>query len=133
MIWRALADAVLALHLGFIVFVVLGGALALRWPRVAWLHLPAAVWGAWIEFTGGVCPLTPLENRLRRAGGEAGYTGGFIDQYLVPILYPPGLTRTHQIVLGVGVLVLNVVVYALVLRRWRAGRRPAEAPLDGTA
>lgn len=115
--WRALADGVLVLHLGFLLFVVLGGLLVLRWPRVAWLHLPAVAWGAWIEFTGSICPLTPLENRLRRAGGEVGYTGGFIDQYLVPVLYPPGLTRTHQILLGVAVLVLNLIAYVAVARR----------------
>lgn len=126
MLWRVLADAVVVLHLGFLLFVGLGGGVALRWPRVAWLHLPAVVWGAYIEFSGAVCPLTPLENRLRRAGGEAGYTGGFIDQYLVPVLYPPGLTRTHQIVLGVAVLVVNGVAYAAVLRRRRRRRALAE-------
>jgi hypothetical protein len=129
-LWRALADGVLVVHLGFILFVVLGGALSLRWPRVAWLHVPAAVWGAWIEFSGAICPLTPLENRFRRAGGEGGYAGGFIDHYLVPILYPPGLTRTHQIALGCGVLILNVMAYAIVLRRRRlqgtVARQPAE-------
>ena len=128
MLWRALADGVLVLHLGFLVFVVLGGLLVLRWPGVAWLHLPAVVWGAWVELTGGVCPLTPLENRLRRAGGGLGYQGGFIDQYLVPVLYPPGLTRTHQIVLGCALLVLNAVAYAAVLRRGRRRRAVAEQP-----
>ena len=112
-----MADAVVVLHLLFLLFVVLGGVAAFRWPRVAWLHLPAAAWGAWIEFTGGICPLTPLENQLRRAAGQAGYAGGFIDHYLVPILYPPGLTRAHQIVLGVGVLALNLTLYALLVRR----------------
>ena len=128
MLWRALADGVLVLHLGFLVFVVLGGLLVLRWPGVAWLHLPAVVWGAWVELTGGVCPLTPLENRLRRAGGGLGYQGGFIDQYLVPVLYPPGLTRTHQIVLGCALLVLNAVAYDAVLRRGRRRRAVAEQP-----
>ena len=122
MLWRILADGVVVLHLGFLLFVVLGGLMSLRWPRVAWLHLPAAAWGAYIEFSGAVCPLTPLENRLRRAGGEAGYAGGFIDQYLVPVLYPPGLTRSHQILLGAAVLVVNCVAYAAVLRRRRRNR-----------
>ncbi len=128
MFWRILADGVLVLHMGFLAFVLLGGGLALRWPRVAWAHLPAVVWGAWIEFSGAICPLTPLENRFRRAGGEAGYTGGFIDQYLVPVLYPPGLTRTHQIALGVAVLLLNGVAYAAVLRRHRRRRTLARQP-----
>ncbi len=122
MLWRMLADGVLLLHLGFLLFVVLGGFLPLRWPRMAWLHIPTVFWGAWIEFSGAICPLTPLENRLRRAGGEAGYAGGFIDQYLMPLLYPPGLTRTHQIVLGCGVLILNAAAYALVFRRRRSRR-----------
>jgi len=121
-LWRMLADGVLLLHLGFLLFVVLGGFLPLRWPRMAWLHIPTVFWGAWIEFSGAICPLTPLENRLRRAGGEAGYAGGFIDQYLMPLLYPPGLTRTHQIVLGCGVLILNAAAYALVFRRRRSRR-----------
>lgn len=123
MIWSLLADGVVLLHLAFLVFVVVGGVAVLRWPRVALAHVPAAVWGAWIEFTGGVCPLTPLENRLRRMAGGAGYPGGFIDHYLVPLIYPSGLTRTHQLILGAAVLVVNGVVYALVIRRWRRRRR----------
>ncbi len=131
MSWALLADAVVLVHLLFLVFVVLGGVAALRWPRVAWLHLHAAAWGVWIELSGGICPLTPLENRFRAAAGQAGYAGGFIDHYLVPILYPPGLTRGHQIVLGVGVLALNLTVYAVLLRRRavaRRGRRGAPGP-----
>ena len=132
MSWALLADAVVVLHLLFLLFVVLGGVAALRWPRVAWLHLPAAVWGAWIEFSGGICPLTPLENRFRAAGGQAGYAGGFIDHYLVPILYPPGLTRGHQIVLGVGVLVLNLTLYGVLVRRRLHGcrRKGSSGPPD---
>lgn len=122
MIERLLADAVLILHLLFIVFVVAGGFLAIRWPKIAWVHIPCALWGAWIEFAGRVCPLTPLENSLRRAGGEAGYGGGFIEHHLLPIIYPGELTRELQIGLGVGVLVLNAVAYALVLRRLRRRR-----------
>jgi hypothetical protein len=123
---RLAADLVLLGHLSFVVFVAVGGLLALRWPRIAWLHIPVAIWGAAVELGGWICPLTPLENRLRAAGGEAGYAGGFIEHYLVPIVYPSGLTRGHQIALGVAVLVVNLAVYGVVLRRWsRARQRPA--------
>jgi hypothetical protein len=117
MLYRLLADLVVLLHSGFVLFVVLGGLLALRWPRAAWAHLPAALWGAGIEFAAGICPLTPLENHLRRLGGEAGYTGGFVEHYVLPILYPDGLTRGVQLALGTFVLVLNIVVYVIVWRR----------------
>ena len=117
------ADLIVALHFAFVAFVVLGGLLALRWPRVIWLHIPAVIWGAVIEFTGWICPLTPLENRLRRASGETGYQGDFIAHYILPVLYPNGLTRTDQLVLGGLALALNVVVYTFVAvrRRRRAG------------
>ncbi len=115
------ADAVLLLHAAFIVFVVAGGLLALRWPPATVVHLPCAVWGAAIEFTGGVCPLTPLEQRLRTAAGETGYSGGFIEHYLLPLIYPAGLTPTIQVVLGTGVIVINLAVYGIALRRaWTA-------------
>jgi hypothetical protein len=114
-----LADVVVGFHAGFVLFVVLGGLLVLRWPRVVWLHLPAAVWGALIEFAGWVCPLTPLENRLRQAGGTAEYAGGFIEHYLLPVLYPAGLTRGVQYVLGACVVVLNAAVYWVVFCRLR--------------
>lgn len=120
MLYRFLADLVVALHFAFVLFVVLGGLFALRWPRAAWLHLPAAIWGAGIEFLAGVCPLTPLENRLRRLGGEAGYSGGFVEHYLLPVLYPAGLTREVQLALGTFVVALNVVIYAMVWRRRRS-------------
>ena len=119
MLYRLLADLVVILHLGFVLFVVLGGLLALRWPRAAWLHLPAALWGAGIEFLQGICPLTPLENHLRRLGGEAGYSGGFVEHYLLPVLYPVGLGRGLQIGLGIAVVALNAVIYAIVWRRRR--------------
>lgn len=119
MIYRVLADALVALHLGFVLFVVLGGLLAVRWPRAAILHLPAAAWGAYISLTHGVCPLTPLENRMRRLGGEAGYDGSFIEHYIVPVLYPEQLTPTLQIFLGTAVIVVNVGVYAWAFMRWR--------------
>lgn len=119
MIYQLLADLVVLLHLGFVLFVVFGGLLALRWPRARWVHLPAALWGAWIELAGWVCPLTPLENRLRELGGEQGYSGGFIQHYLLPLLYPAGLTREIQIGLGLLVVVFNLVVYLAVWRRTR--------------
>jgi hypothetical protein len=120
-----LAQVVVALHVGFVLFVVLGGLLVLRWPWLAWLHLPAAVWGALIEFAGWVCPLTPLENSLRRASGSAEYAGGFVEHYFLPLLYPTGLTRGVQYVLGACVVVVNAAVYWRVLRRFR--RSPASA------
>lgn len=121
MLYRLLADLVVVVHLAFVAFVVLGGLLVLRRGWVAWLHLPAALWGALIELFGWVCPLTPLEQWLRRRAGEAGYQGGFVEHYLLPILYPGELTREIQVMLGVAVLVLNLAVYGWVLRRRRAG------------
>ena len=115
-----MADAVVLLHLAFVVFVVLGGLAVLRWPRLAWLHLPAAVWGALIEFAGWICPLTPLENFLRERGGEAGYAGGFIDHYITAIIYPDGLTRTMQFGVGGLVLAINAFVYWKLWRRSKA-------------
>jgi hypothetical protein len=112
MIYRLLADAVLLLHLAFIVFVVSGGLFLLRWPRLPWLHVPAVAWGVSIELSGCICPLTPLENRLRQLGGEAGYAGGFVEHYLLPIIYPVGLTHELQIALGLGVATLNLIAYA---------------------
>jgi hypothetical protein len=128
--YRLAADLVVVIHALFVVFVVFGGLLVLRWRRLAWLHLPAAVWGVWIEWGGGICPLTPLENRLRRLGGERGYSGGFIEQYLIPILYPDGLTREVQIVLGLGILAVNLLVYGWIVARALRRRR---APRDGSA
>lgn len=113
------ADAVLLFHLLFIAFAVAGGLLVARRRTVAWLHLPTAAWAAWIEFSGGICPLTPLENRLRALAGEAGYPGGFIEHYLLPLVYPPGLTPAVQWTLGGLVLAINLVVYAWVLRHPR--------------
>jgi Protein of Unknown function (DUF2784) len=121
--YRILADITVGLHLLFVVFVVAGGLLVLRWPRLVWVHIPAAVWGALIEFAGWVCPLTPLEQTLRNAAGEAGYRGGFIEHYLLPVLYPGGLTRGIQIGLGVTVVLLNVLVYGYLLRRHRLSSR----------
>lgn len=117
MIYRALADLVLVVHLAFLMFVVLGGLLVLRWPRIALLHVPAAIWGILIEYSGSICPLTPLENSLRRAGGEAGYSGGFIEHYIQPAIYPAGLTRGTQIVLGSLALIVNLMAYGVLIAR----------------
>lgn len=120
---RLLADAVLLLHGLFILFAVFGGLLAWRWPRLAWLHLPAAAWAGWVVSAGWICPLTPLENALRRSAGDAGFSGGFLEHYLLALIYPEGLTRPVQLALGLGVLLFNAVVYAvLVRRRARAAR-----------
>jgi hypothetical protein len=111
-------------HAGFVAFAILGAALALRWRWIAWLHLPAVLWGGFVEITGRVCPLTPLENWLRVAGGEAGRSGSFIERSLLPVLYPAELTRSDQIALGIALLVWNAAVYGLMLRRRsRAGPR----------
>ena len=117
--YRSLADLVLVLHFAFVLFVVLGGLLVVRWPRLAWLHVPAAMWGVLIEYTGWICPLTPLENSFRARAGQTGYNGGFIQHYIQPALYPAGLSRSTQLVLGSLVLLVNVVAYGVVI----AGRR----------
>lgn len=114
------ADAVVVVHLLFIVFALLGGLLVWRWPWLVVLHLPAAGWGVLVELMRWPCPLTPLEQHLRMAAGEAGYSGGFIEHYVLPILYPAGLTPQIQIALGLFVLGLNLLIYAGLLRRcWR--------------
>ena len=123
MLYAFLADVVLVIHLGFVLFVVAGAFLILRWPRTAWFQLPAALWGVLVEWSGWPCPLTPLENWLRTQAGAAGYPGGFVEHYLVPMLYPATLTRTVQVLLGATVLVANVIVYALVFGRTAASRR----------
>lgn len=115
-----LADGVVALHFLFILFALFGASLLLRWPQLVWLHVPALLWGVWIELSGAVCPLTPLEVRLREAAGQQGYSGGFIDQYLTPIIYPDGLTRSTQILFAGILLGVNALLYARV---WRQGRR----------
>jgi Protein of Unknown function (DUF2784) len=123
MCYRALADLVLVVHFAFVLFVVFGGALALRWPRVAWIHLPIALYGATVEFMGFVCPLTPLEVTLRQRGGEAGYAGGFIEHYITAAIYPTGLTRQVQFILGAALVGLNAVVYAVWWTRYSKLRK----------
>ncbi|HJT22632.1 MAG TPA: DUF2784 domain-containing protein [Nitrospira sp.] len=125
--WYAgLADLIVVLHFGFVLFVVLGGLLALKRPTLAWWHLPAVVWGAFVEFTGWICPLTPLENRLRALAGQQGYNSDFIAQYLLPLLYPEHLTRDMQVLLGTLVVGVNVVIYGMLWRQWkRRGVDPA--------
>ena len=125
MIYRIAADVVLLLHLAFILFVVLGGWLVLRNSKIVWFHFPAAAWGAFIEFSGRVCPLTPLENQLRIASGSAGFTGGFIERYLMPVIYPSGLNRSVQVALGLGVIIINAIFYGLLVRRWARTSRDA--------
>jgi hypothetical protein len=114
---------VLVAHLGFILFALLGGLLALRWARAALLHLPAVAWGAWIELSHGICPLTPLEQALRGASGSGGYTGGFIEHYLVPLIYPAALSSRTQFALGLGLLLVNAAIYGLVIGRRLSPRR----------
>ena len=122
--WIA-ADVVLVLHLGFIVFALLGAALALRWRWLPLVHLPAAAWGFFVEITGRVCPLTWLENRLRRGAGQAGYSESFIEHYLVALIYPSGLTREIQFVIAGVVLAVNAAIYTWLLLRGRSAARPA--------
>ena len=123
MIWSLLADGVVLLHLAFVGFALLGGLFVLRWPRLGWIHLPAVVWGAWVELAGWICPLTPLENRLRILAGGTGYHGGFVEHYVVPALYPPELTRDLQMLFGGIVVVMNICIYAIVWHRHRRSRR----------
>lgn len=114
--FRVAADLLVILHLAFVGFVVLGGLLVAGWPRLAWAHVPAAAWGIIIEYLGWVCPLTPLENDLRQRGGGSAYDGDFVEHYILPVLYPSGLTARTQIWLGSIALVINVLIYWRVLR-----------------
>jgi hypothetical protein len=117
--FSAAADLIVALHFAFVVFVVFGGLLAIRWPRTLWLHVPAVVWGVLIEFSGWICPLTPLENRLREGQGQRGYQGDFIEHYILPALYPEGLTRRDQLFLGAVAAAINLAIYAFIFLRRR--------------
>ena len=115
MVYQIIADLVVAIHLGFVLFAVVGAALILRWRWILWLHLPAAAWAIWIEFSGGICPLTPLENWLRIKAGQGAYASDFVAVYLLPILYPTGITRNVQILLAIAVIVINVTIYGLII------------------
>jgi hypothetical protein len=115
--YSLLANLVVLLHFTFVLFVLFGGLLTVKWPRVVWIHGPALLWGCIVEFTGTVCPLTPLESQLRMQGGEAGYEGDFVSRWLLPILYPESLTPSIQLALGAFVLVLNVAIYTWIWRR----------------
>ena len=117
MLYRVVADLLVLLHLAFIMFVVAGGFAVLKWPWMAWLHIPAAGWGALIEFRGWMCPLTPWENGLRRLAGEEGYSEGFIERYILQIVYPPGMTRDIQVGLGIAVICINALVYGVLMYR----------------
>ena len=116
MVYNVSATALALLHLAFILFVLVGGFAVLRWPKLAWVHVPAAVWGVMIEFAGWWCPLTKWENQLLRAAGRAGYDTGFVNHYIMPIIYPAGLTRGLEIAIGVFVLALNLAIYVRVFR-----------------
>ena len=115
-----LAGAVIVAHLLFIAFVAAGGLLVWRWPRLAFVHLPAVVWGVVVELTGWICPLTPLENYLRHLGGSNSYSGGFIEQYLIPVIYPANLTANTQYILGGLVIAVNLIIYTIIIRKQRA-------------
>jgi hypothetical protein len=117
-----LATLVVVVHILFVAFATLGGLLALRWPAIAWVHVPCAAWAAFVEFSGRVCPLTPLENTLRRRAGLEDYSGDFVANYIFPVLYPEGLTRDAQTAIGAFVVALNVFAYGWVIRRHRRSR-----------
>ena len=122
MLYQVAAELVLALHFGFVLFVVLGGV-AVRWfPRLVWLHVPLFGWASVVNLAGWVCPLTPLENYFRRLAGESGYQGTFLDQYITALVYPSGMTREFELVAGLSLLAWNLVVYAWV---WRRRQHPA--------
>lgn len=132
--YKFLADALVVFHMGFVGFVLLGGVIVLRWRRVIWLHLPAVAWGIYIELSHHICPLTPLENRLRRWGGAATYRGGFVDHYVMPVLYPHGLTHGMQVALALVIMVLNAAAYGwLIGKRVRERVVPPDAPVEETA
>ncbi|KPK82220.1 MAG: hypothetical protein AMS25_03360 [Gemmatimonas sp. SM23_52] len=129
--YRLLADLTVVVHLAFVLFAVAGGLLVLRWRRVVWLHVPAAVWAALIEFYGWLCPLTPLENWFRVRSGASGYRGGFVEHYILPVLYPRALTRELQIVLGIFVLAVNLSIYSWLLIRVAKARSLEKANAGG--
>ena len=118
--YSLLADLVIILHFLFVIFAVIGALLAFKWRKIIWIHIPVVIWAAYIEFSNQICPLTPLEKSLRMKGGESSYTGGFIEHYIIPVLYPPGLTSEIQLLLGCLVLIINIVIYWYVVRYYYA-------------
>lgn len=118
-IYLLLAELTVLLHFLFVIFVAVGGLLLLIWPKLIYLHLPAVMWGIYIQFSGGYCPLTPLEKTFRQLAGMQTYEGGFINQYLMPIIYPRGLTYEMQILIGIGLILLNIVIYTILIYRQR--------------
>ena len=121
MLLRLAADSLVLFHLGFILFVLFGGLLALKWRPVMWLHLPAAAWGVAVEVFHLPCPLTRWENLLRHLAGQDGYGGGFVEHYILTLIYPAGLTPGIQLALGALVLLVNIAVYVCLIRRAQAG------------
>lgn len=115
--YHLLADAIVIIHFLFIIFIIGGGLLVISWPRVAFFHLPAAIWGAAVEIFGWICPLTPLENRFRCLAGENSYSGDFIVQYMIPVIYPENLTTSVQKILGALVIVVNIIFYLIAIRK----------------
>lgn len=113
------ADLIVIIHFSFILFVILGGLLVIKWKKFIWLHIPAAIWGMLIEFFGWFCPLTTLENQLRQNKNGEAYSSGFIEHYIIPLIYPEGLTREIQIALGIAVVIINLLIYSLVIKKWK--------------
>jgi hypothetical protein len=128
MLTRILADIVVVFHFAFVLFVVLGGILSLWWRRIIWVHIPLALWGALVEFTGWICPLTPLEHWLRLQGDGTAYRGEFIEHYILPILYPSGLTREIQLILGAFVVVINLLIYGYVFLIPKGEKKKTKRP-----
>jgi hypothetical protein len=123
MYYSVAADALVIAHLAFIIFVILGGLLLLKWPRLIYLHLPAVVWGTLVELLGWLCPLTPLELHYRMLGGETGYSESFVQHYLLPLIYPAGLTRDVQTLLAMCVITINLVIYAVIYVKYQRNSR----------
>ena len=127
MLDRILADVVVVLHFMFVVYAVLGGLLVLKWKFSVFVHVPALIWGAAVEAYGWICPLTPLENSLRASAGQSGYTGGFVEHYIVPVLYPADLTRSDQVTLAILLVLVNLVIYSVVIWKHLRARRASRA------
>lgn len=119
MLYRFLADSVVVVHMIFVIYAIFGGLLVLRWKYTICLHVPALLWGAVVEVKGWICPLTPLENRLRSEAGESGYSGGFVENYILPVLYPENLSRPDQVMLALFLVTVNVIIYVYVGRTFK--------------